>query len=105
MLYSYFTLRTTGVHALFGSRISAEILTWLIVFHHVFQHKQGYILTFTLLDTNDEGSVGSAIGQAERWHDYMDKFVLGGLDPDVSDDVREHLKRKPIFLKRYVPFS
>ena len=57
-------------------------------------------MTFTLLDTNDEGSVVSGLAQAERWTDYMDKFVLGGLDSDVSDDVRQHLKRKPIFLKR-----
>lgn len=42
----------------------------------------------------------SAVSKAERWNEYMDKYVPGELDSDVSDDVREHLKRKPIFLKR-----
>ena len=60
------------------------------------------MLAFTLLDTDTESSIGSAIGKAERWNDYVDKYVPGELDPDLGDDVREHLKRKPIFLKRLV---
>ena len=72
------------------------------IYHFYFQYKTGYSLTFTLLDTNDDGSVVSGMALAERWTDYTDKFVLGGLDPDTSEDVKQHLKRKPIFLKRYV---
>ncbi|XP_067943768.1 paired amphipathic helix protein Sin3a-like isoform X2 [Watersipora subatra] len=60
------------------------------------------VLAFTLLDTDSESSIGSAVAKSERWNDYVDKYVPGELDPDLDSNVKEHLKRKPIFLKRNI---
>lgn len=60
------------------------------------------MLSITLLDTdNSDGSVATGIEQGEKLSDYIDQLVLpSSSDPEVSDEVKEHLKVKPIFLTR-----
>lgn len=55
------------------------------------------------MDTDNDGSVNSGVDQADKWSEYIDKFVPGSFDgADMSDEAKDHLKQKPIFLPRYL---
>ncbi|XP_078328570.1 paired amphipathic helix protein Sin3a-like isoform X2 [Crassostrea virginica] len=55
-------------------------------------------LTFELMDTDHEPSDDPI--EVERWSEYVEKYV--SKDDTVSDDLKEHLNRKPVFLPRNV---
>ncbi|XP_062620426.1 paired amphipathic helix protein Sin3a-like isoform X2 [Saccostrea cucullata] len=55
-------------------------------------------LTFELLDTDHEQSDDPI--EVERWSEYVEKYV--SKDDTVSEDLKEHLNRKPVFLPRNV---
>lgn len=59
------------------------------------------MLSITLLDSDIDSSVSSAVSNAEKWSEFIDSFVPGSHDVDLSDEVRDHLKVKPLFLSRY----
>lgn len=53
-------------------------------------------MTFELMDTEHEQSDDPI--EVERWSEYVEKYV--SKDDTVSDDLKEHLNRKPVFLPR-----
>lgn len=61
-----------------------------------FQFKKECRLTFELMDTEHEQSDDPI--EVERWSEYVEKYV--SKDDTVSDDLKEHLNRKPVFLPR-----
>lgn len=63
---------------------------------HYFQFKKECRLTFELMDTEHEQSDDPI--EVERWSEYVEKYV--SKDDTVSDDLKEHLNRKPVFLPR-----
>lgn len=63
---------------------------------HYFQFKKECRLTFELMDTEHEQSDDPI--EVERWSEYVEKYV--SKDDTVSDDLKEHLNLKPVFLPR-----
>ncbi|KAK3095867.1 hypothetical protein FSP39_020142, partial [Pinctada imbricata] len=55
-------------------------------------------LTFELLDTEHEQSDDPV--EVERWSEYVEKYVSN--DETISEDLKDHLSRKPVFLPRNV---
>lgn len=66
------------------------------VIKHYFQFKKECRLTFELMDTEHEQSDDPI--EVERWSEYVEKYV--SKDDTLSDDLKEHLNRKPVFLPR-----
>ena len=55
-------------------------------------------MTVELLDTDTEQ--GGEMAEVERWSEYVDKYLcIGG---NISDELKQQLTRKPVFLSRYV---
>ena len=50
------------------------------------------------MDTDHEPSDDPI--EVERWSEYVEKYV--SKDDTVSDDLKEHLNRKPVFLPRWI---
>ena len=63
-----------------------------------FQFKRDCRLTLELLDTEHEQSDDPV--EVERWSAYVEKYVAN--DDTVSEDLKDQLARKPVFLPRYV---
>lgn len=60
--------------------------------------KQDCKLTLELLDTDHEQSDDPV--EVERWSEYVEKYVAN--DDTVSEDLKDQLARKPVFLPRNV---
>ena len=61
-----------------------------------FQFKKDCKLTLELLDTEHEQSDDPV--EVERWSEYVEKYVAN--DDTVSEDLKDQLSRKPVFLPR-----
>ena len=62
------------------------------------QYKTSCTMTVELLDTDTEQ--GGEMAEVERWSEYVDKYLcIGG---NISDELKQQLTRKPVFLSRYV---
>jgi len=57
-------------------------------------------MTIELLDTDTEQ--GGEMAEVERWSEYVDKYLCIG---DISDELKQQLARKPVFLSRLDSFS
>ncbi|KAJ8311553.1 hypothetical protein KUTeg_010908 [Tegillarca granosa] len=64
----------------------------------LFQYKKECKLTIELLDTDHEQSDDPV--EVERWSEYVEKYVAN--DKSVSEDLKDQLARKPVFLPRNV---
>jgi paired amphipathic helix protein Sin3a len=53
-------------------------------------------LTLELLDTEHEASEEPV--EVEKWSEYVEKYVAN--DDTISDDLKDQLSRKPVFLPR-----
>ena len=59
-------------------------------------------MTIELLDTESEGQNSDQEEESSRrkYSSYVDRFIQPG--DEISDDCREHLARKPVFLPRSI---
>ncbi|KAL3196074.1 hypothetical protein MRX96_015619 [Rhipicephalus microplus] len=55
-------------------------------------------LTIELIDTESDMSEDPA--EMEKWSEYVDKYVVG--EDSISDELRDQLAKKPVFLPRNV---
>ena len=55
-------------------------------------------MTIELLDTDTEQ--GGEMAEVERWSEYVDKYLCIG--DNISDELKQQLARKPVFLSRFV---
>lgn len=53
-------------------------------------------LTIELIDT--ESDVSEDPVEIEKWSEYVDKYVVG--EDSISDELRDQLAKKPVFLPR-----
>lgn len=60
------------------------------------QYKNEAKVAIELLDTDSDGSEDPV--EVERWSEYVEKYIG---DDFVSDELKEQLSRKPVFLPRY----
>lgn len=56
-------------------------------------------VTIELLDTDSSESEDG--GEIERWSEYIEKYVRE--DDTISDELKERLSKKPVFLPRNIP--
>lgn len=66
--------------------------------HCLLQFKQDCRLTIELLDTEHEPSDDPV--EVERWSEYVEKYVNN--EDSVTDELKDMLSRKPVFLPRNV---
>ena len=67
---------------------------------YYFQYKIECRLTIELLDTEHEPSDDPV--EVERWSEYVEKYVNN--EDSVTDELKDLLSRKPVFLPRLVIF-
>ena len=68
----------------------------------IFIFHQSGKMSFELLDTESEGAQNSDQDEesARKYSSYVDRFIQPG--DEISDECREHLARKPVFLPRSI---
>ena len=58
-------------------------------------------MTIELLDTESEGQNSEEESEsARKYSSYVDRFIQPG--DEISDECRDHLTRKPVFLPRSI---
>ena len=53
-------------------------------------------MTIELLDTETENSEDPV--EVERWSEYVEKYIA---NDNISDELKDQLTKKPVFLPRY----
>lgn len=86
------SVKETAYHKKAEQSLSEENCFRIVIF------KKECRLTFELMDTEHEQSDDPI--EVERWSEYVEKYV--SKDDTLSDDLKEHLNRKPVFLPRNV---
>lgn len=64
----------------------------------VLQYKADSRLTLELLDTDTENSEDPV--EVEKWSEYVERYIAN--DTTISDELKEQLTRKPVFLPRWL---
>lgn len=64
------------------------------------QYKKECKLTIELLDTDHEAAEDPV--EVERWSEYVEKYVNN--EDTVTDELKDMLSRKPVFLQRQIEF-
>ncbi len=55
-------------------------------------------MTLELLDTETDTSEDPV--EVERWSEYVEKYIAN--DDTITEELKEQLTKKPVFLPRYV---